>query len=163
MKLLRIALLSAAAAALLAAADASAQTASSTFAVTASVKKNCVIDAATDIAITTAAAPWDPTGNANPTQTGTITVRCTKGTTYTIDLNGGVYKDVLTHTTDATEKLPFKFYAANCSTAFTPVAVLATSRAAHDTTICAGLDLADPTLDPAAGDYTKDVTVDVTF
>jgi spore coat protein U-like protein len=162
MKLARIALLSAAAAALLAAADASAQTTSSSFAVTASVAKNCRIDAATDIAITTPAAPWDPTSGANPTATGTVTVRCTKGTSYTIDLNGGVYTDQLTHTNGA-DKLPFKLYASNCSSAFTPITVVASSRAARDSTICAGLDLADATLDPIAGDYSKTVVVDVTF
>ncbi len=162
MKLARIAFRSAAAAALFLAADASAQTASSTFAVTASVAKNCVIDGATDIAITSAATPWDPTSAANPTATGKITVRCTRGTQYTIDLNGGVYADQLTHT-NGTDKLPFKFYASNCTSDFTPVVVLATSRAAHDTTICAGIDLTAGTLDPIAGDYSKDVTVDVTF
>jgi spore coat protein U-like protein len=163
MKLLRIAFLSAAAAALLSAADAAAQSpATATFSVSATVAKNCVIDGATDIAISDATTPWDPTSNANPTATGTITVRCTRGTTYTIDLNGGVYTDALTHT-NGTDKLPFKLYASDCSTDFTPVVVLATSRAAKNTTICAGIDTTDATLNPIAGDYAKDVTVDVTF
>ncbi len=163
MKTLRIVLSFAAAAALISATDAFAQTVSSSFLVTASVAKNCRIDAATDIAITTPAAAWDPTTLANPTATGTITVRCTKGTTYTIDLNGGVYADQLTHT-NGTDKLPFKFYASDCSTDFTPIAILATSRAAKESTICAGLDLSQTALlDVAvAGDYSKSVAVDVT-
>ncbi len=164
MKTLRIALTIAAAAALISATDTFAQSVTATFQVTASVAKNCAINAATDIAITTPAAPWDPTSGANPTKTGTITVRCTKGTSYTIDLNGGVYTDQLTHT-NGTDRLPFKFYAADCSTDFTPITVVASSRAAHDSTICAGLDLTQAALlDVAiAGDYSKSVVVDVTF
>lgn len=163
MKLARIALLSAAAAALLSAADASAQSpATATFAVTASVAKNCVIDSATDIALSTPAAPWDPASGSGATATGAITVRCTRGTTYTIDLNGGVYADQLTHT-NLTDTLPFKFLAADCSADFAPISVLATSRAAKSTTICAGIDTTDATLDPIAGDYSKDVTVEVSF
>jgi spore coat protein U-like protein len=158
-KTVRSSLLIAAAAALLAAADASAQT---TFQVTASVAKNCVIDAATDIAISTAAAPWDPTSGTNPSATGTITVRCTRGTAYTIDVNSGVYTDQMTHTNGG-DTLPYKFYAENCSTDFTPIAFTATSRAARDHRICARLNLTDPLLDPIAGDYADDVTVDITF
>jgi spore coat protein U-like protein len=163
MKLLRIALLSAAAAALLSAADASAQSATATFTVSATVAKNCVIDAATDIAISDATTPWDPTTTSNPTATGTITVRCTRGTTYTIDLNGGVYTDVLTHESDSTAKLPFKFYGSDCATDFSPISILAASKKAKDTLICAGIDTTDATLDPIAGNYSKDITLDVTF
>ncbi len=160
----RIVLLTAAAAALLSAPAAQAATVSSSFQVTASVAANCQIDAASDIAITTPAAAWDPTSGANPTKTGTITVRCTKGTAYTIDLNGGTYTDQMTHT-NGTDKLPYKFYAADCSTNFTPIAFTATSRAARNPTICAGLDLSQAALlDVAiAGDYSDTVTVDVTF
>ena len=159
----RLALLTAAAVALLAAADASAQTTvSSSFQVTASVAANCRIDSATDIAVTTPAAPWDPTSGANPTATGTITVRCTRGTSYEIDLNGGAYADAMTHT-NGTDTLPYKFFAADCATDFTPISFTATSRAARGHTICAGLDLADPTLDPIAGAYSDTVVVDVTF
>ncbi len=161
--LLRIALL--VAAGLLLAGQASAQTVSSSFVVSASVAKNCRIDAASNIAITTPAAAWDPTSGTLPAAVpGTITVRCTKGTSYTIDLNGGAYADQLTHT-NGTDKLPFKFLASDCATAFTPITVVAASRAAHDTTICAGLDSTQAALldAAAAGDYSKTVTVDVTF
>ena len=158
-KTVRIALLTAAAAALLSAADASAQT---SFLVTASVAANCRIDTATDIAITTPAAPWDPTSGVNPTATRAITVRCTRGTAYVIDLNGGAYTDAMTHT-NLTDTLPYKFYAADCSTDFTPINFIATSRAPRAHTICAGLDLTNPALDPIAGDYADTVVVDVTF
>ncbi len=161
--LLRIALL--AAATLLLSGRASAQTASSSFVVSASVAKNCRIDAASNIAITTPAAAWDPTSGAVPAAVpGTITVRCTRGTSYTIRLNGGVTTDVLTHT-NGTDTLPFKLYGSDCATDFTPVTVVAASRAAHDTTICAGLDPAQTALLDAAieGAYSKTVTVDVTF
>ncbi len=161
MKLLRIALLSAAAAALLSATDASAQ-ATATFTVSANVAKNCVIEGATDIVLATAAAPWDPTSGSGANALGTITVRCTRGTTYTIDVNGGTYTTFLTHT-NASDTLPIKFFASDCSTAFTPISVLATSRAPRGTDICAGIDMTDPTLDPIAGYYSKLVTVDVTF
>jgi spore coat protein U-like protein len=161
-KTLRTALLGLTAAALLAAADASAQTVTSSFQVTASVARNCRIEAATDIAISTPAAPWDPSSGTNPTNTGTITVRCTRGTGYTIDLNGGNYTDAMTHTNGA-DTLPYKFYAADCTTAFVAITDTATSRAPRAHTICAGLNLTDPALDPIAGDYADTVTVDVTF
>ncbi len=165
MKTLRIALLTAAAAALLTASAASAQThVTSSFQVTASVAANCVIQAASDIAITTTAAAWDPTTGVNPTpQAGTITVRCTKGTEYTIDLNGGTYTGRMTQTNG--DELPFKLYAADCSTDFTPIQFTATSRAARSHTICAGLDPAQSALiDVAsAGDYAATVAVDLTF
>ncbi len=165
MKTFRLALLTTVTAALLSAGAASAQTVSSSFVVSASVAKNCRIDAASNIAITTPAAAWDPTSGTLPAAVpGTITVRCTKGTSYVIDLNGGAYTDQLTHT-NGTDKLPFKLYASDCSTAFTPVTVVAASRAAHDTTVCAGLDPAQAALldAAAAGDYSKTVVVDVTF
>ncbi len=161
----RIVRLSAAAAALLSASAASAATVSSSFQVTASVAANCLIDAASDIAITTPAAAWDPTSGTNPTKTGGITVRCTKGTAYTIDLSvGAPYTGLMTHT-NGTDTLPYKFYASDCSTSFTPIAFTATSRAARTHTICAGLDLSQGALlDVAiAGDYAATVTVDVSF
>lgn len=156
---LRTLLFTAAAAALLAATDAAAQT----FDVTAHVVKNCVIDAAADIAITTALAPWDPTTNANPTETGTITVRCTRGTTYTVDVNGGTYTDAMSHDTVAGETLPYKFYADDCLTDFSAITFTATSRAARNHLVCAGLDLTNAALDPIAGSYTDTVAVDITF
>ncbi len=162
--LLRIALLAVAAAAVLYAADVPAQVVTSQFTVSATVARNCRIDAATDIFITTAAAGWDPTSTANPTQTGTISVRCTKGTSYTIELNKGVHTDVLTHS-NGTDTLPFKFYRSDCATDFSPITVLATSRQAQATTVCAGLDLTQTALLDAAiaGTYTKSVFVDVSF
>jgi spore coat protein U-like protein len=162
-KTVRLTLLAASAVALLSAADASAQTTvSQAFQVTASVSGNCRIDGAQDIAISTPAAPWDPTSGTNPTATGNITVRCTRGTQYTIDLNGGTYVDAMTHT-NGTDTLPYRFYASNCTTDFTPIAFTATSRAPRAHTICAGLDLANAALDPIAGNYADTVVVDVTF
>ncbi len=163
MKTLRIALLGAAAAALFAAADASAQTANASFQVTASVAKNCRVSA-TNIAIT--ATAWDPTSGANPTQTGTITVSCTKGTPYTIDFTGlgAGYTGQMT-LSGGTDKLPYKFYAGNCSTDFTPISYTSTSRAGYDHTICAGLDLSQTALlDVApAGNYADTANLVVNF
>jgi spore coat protein U-like protein len=159
-KTLRIALLSAAAAALLHAADASAQT-TAQFQVTASVAKNCVIDTATDIAITTAAAPWDPTTLTDPKATGTITVRCTRGTAYSIDVNNSTYADTMSD--GAGHTLPYKFYAGDCTSDFTPISFTATSRAARGHTICAGLDFANAGFDPYAGDYSDTVVAEITF
>ncbi len=158
-KTVRIVLL--AVAALLLATKASAQTTiHSTFTVSATVAANCRIDSAGDIAIPS----WDPTGTANSTKTGTIAVRCTKGTSYTIDLNSGVYTGELTHT-NGTDKLPFRFYASDCATAFTPIAASAPNRSAQNHTICAGLDLTQTALlDLAiAGTYSGSAVVDVTF
>jgi spore coat protein U-like protein len=98
----------------------------------------------------------------NPTNTGTITVRCTRGTPYTIDVNGGMYTDFMTHTNNS-DTLPYKFFQADCSSAFVPITFTATSSAARNHTICAGLDVTDPTIDPIAGDYSDTVVVDVTF
>jgi spore coat protein U-like protein len=161
--LLRIALLFAAT--LLLAGQASAQTVSSSFVVSASVAKNCRIDAASNIAITTPAAGWDPTSGTLPLPVaGTITLRCTKGTSYTIHLNGDVSTGVLARS-GSTETLPFKLYAADCATEYAAVAQTAPSRAAQSTTICAGLDPAQAALldTVSAGDYSKTITLDVTF
>lgn len=157
-KTLRAALLAATASILALAADASAQS----FQVTASVRENCVIAATSDIAISTPASPWDPTGGPIGGAIGTIGVRCTRGTNYTIDVNGGVYTDAMTHT-NGTDTLPYRFFASDCATAFTPIAFTATSRAQRDHQLCANIDYADPLLDPIAGDYSDTVLVDVTF
>lgn len=162
-KTVRIALSTAAAAALLAAADASAQTTvSSTFDVRASVASKCVIDAAADIDITAPGIPWDPTAGTNETGTGTITVRCTRGTNYTVDVNGGVYGATMLHT-NGTDTLPYRFYLDDCTTPFAAISRQSTSRQAFDHTICAGVVFGDATVDPIAGDYVDTVTVDVTF
>jgi spore coat protein U-like protein len=166
MKTVRIALLTAAAAALLVAADASAQTVTDQFVVTASVAENCRIDAAPDIAITTAGSPWDPTSGALPPPVaGTFTLRCTRGTSYTLDLNGGTYTDVMTHT-NGTDTLPYKFFVgAGCASDFAAITATAPNRSAQNYTICAGLDPAGAALfDLApAGDYSDTVTVSVNF
>jgi spore coat protein U-like protein len=161
--LLRIALL--VAATLLLAGRASAEIVSSSFQITASVAKKCRITATSGIAITTPASAWDPTTGTLPAAVpGTITVSCTKGTPYTIELNGGTYTGLLDHAT-TTDKLPFKLYAGDCASDFTPVTVTATSRAATNTTICAGLDPAQTALldTAAAGDYSKTIAIDITF
>lgn len=84
---LRIALATAAAAALLAAGEASAQTATTSFQVTASVARKCTIAAST-----VAFGAYDPVGanDAAPLdQTGSLTVRCTKNTAYSVGLDAG--------------------------------------------------------------------------
>jgi spore coat protein U-like protein len=161
--LLRIALLIAAT--LILAGRASAQTVSSSFQVTASVAKKCVIDATPNIAITTPASAWDPTSGTLPTPaSATIILRCTKGTSYTIHLNGDVSTGVLTRS-GSTDTLPFKLYDADCATEYTAIPQTAPSRAAQSTTICAGLDPAQAALldTVSAGDYSKTIAVDVTF
>lgn len=159
-KTLRLVLSGAALAALVAAFPAVAQTATSTFQVTANVARNCTISAS-DIAITTAATPWDPTSAANPTATGTVTVRCTRGTSYTVDVGGGVYARQMTHT-NGIDTLPYLFYAADCSSPFAAIGpVVAPNRSPQNHTICAGLDLASA--DPIAGDYSETVDATVQF
>ena len=76
--------LSLAAALLLAAGAARAGTATSNISVSAQVLKTCKI-ATTNVAF----SPYDPTSSANPTTTATVTVTFTKGTSWSVDLDGG--------------------------------------------------------------------------
>jgi spore coat protein U-like protein len=72
---------------LAAAAPAAAQSATATFQVSASVAKNCTI-AATPVAF----GAYDPVAandTADATATGTVTVRCTRGTAYSVALENG--------------------------------------------------------------------------
>ena len=71
-------------AALLAAGQASANTATTTFAVTATVLKACSVNA-TAIAF----GNYTPGGGAINVNTSAVNVNCTKNTTYTVALNGG--------------------------------------------------------------------------
>lgn len=88
LRTLRRLLLSAAAfAALAVAAPAAAQSASATFQVTASVARKCVI-AATDVVVG-AYDPVETNVSAAATATGTVTFRCTRGTTYSVGLGTG--------------------------------------------------------------------------
>lgn len=86
-KLLRTALAAAAFTLLAAASDAAAQSASATFQVSAAVVKTCTISAtaidfgAYDTVGANATAPAD--------QTGTVTLRCTRGTNYSVALGQG--------------------------------------------------------------------------
>lgn len=86
-RLLRAALAAATLALALAATHASAQTASASFTVSATVAKNCTIAAAP-----VNFAAYEPIGandTAPLTGTGAITVRCTRGTAWSIALGNG--------------------------------------------------------------------------
>jgi spore coat protein U-like protein len=98
-------------AAVLAAAPAFAQT--DTFQVSANVARNCTVVAG-DINIGT----YDPVvanDSAAATATGTITVRCTKGTAYTVALGTGAHPSgsrQMQHATDTSEYLAYDLYTA---------------------------------------------------
>ena len=72
------------AATMLASGAANAATATTTFAVTATVASNCIINSASALAFGT----YTP-GAGNVDQTSTIIVRCTNGTPYGIGLDAG--------------------------------------------------------------------------
>lgn len=158
MKILRVALSGAAFAALFAALPAAAQTATTTFQVSASVAKNCTISA-TNVAITTVAAPWDPTGPDPLPATGTISVRCTRGTVYTVNVGDGTY--ARTMTSAGGDTLSYNLLAApGCATPFVPITATAPSRAVQNHSFCAAVDT---TADPVAGDYSETVNATVQF
>jgi spore coat protein U-like protein len=80
-------LLGAAALAVVAAAAPAAAQVTDTFQVTANVARNCTI-VATDVAV----GAYDPVvanDTAPATATGTVTVRCTRGTAYSVALDNG--------------------------------------------------------------------------
>lgn len=79
--------LSVAAAVLLAAGVARAGTNTATIAISAKVNAYCTIVTAP---ITFTA--YDPIQSPNPTTTGSVTVSCTKGTDWSVDLDGGLWK-----------------------------------------------------------------------
>lgn len=164
MKTLRIALLCGVAAALLAAAEASAQTVSSSFEVSAVVAEKCVIDSAADIAITNAASPYDPTAAVPPPVPGDIVVRCTRGTSYTVTVNGGSATGTMARAGEPAETLPFRLYEATCTSDLAPATYTSTSRAARTHTICAGIDATALTAEgPKVGDYSTTVDLDISF
>ena len=66
------------------ATTAQADQKTTSFQVSANVKKNCLVSAA-------AMAFGDWTVEADTTTSSTITVRCTSGTTYTVNLDSGVH------------------------------------------------------------------------
>ena len=66
-----------------AAGSASAATATTTFGVSVTVNSNCLVSAAS-----LAFPNYTPAGG-NQTANTTVSVRCTKGTTFTVALNGG--------------------------------------------------------------------------
>ncbi len=82
--LLRLTLAAAAAALLLASGAASAQTATADIAVSATVNKTCTIST-----LPVAFGAYDPAVTAQPVATGRVTVSCTKGTSWAIDLGNG--------------------------------------------------------------------------
>lgn len=158
MKTLRLALLCGTAAALLAAADASAQTVSSSFDVSAVVAAKCVIDSAADINITDTATPYDPTGGVPPPVTGDIVVRCTRGTSYEIVVNGGVATGTMARVGEPAETLPFRLYDDTCAADLAAATYTSLSRAAKTHTICAGIDATALTAaGPKVGDYSTTV------
>jgi spore coat protein U-like protein len=92
-RLARASLAAVAAAVLLAAGAASAQTAN--IAVSATVNKTCTI-----VATPVAFGAYDPVA-APPDAQGGVTVTCTKGTTWSIDLGDGSHKVAAGNTTRA--------------------------------------------------------------
>jgi spore coat protein U-like protein len=137
---LRLALSLAVLGAVAAAAPASAQT---TFEVSATVVMNCVIDSADAIDL----GDYDPVvANASTaaTQQGDITVRCTKGTPYTVALEPGLHASGtrrMQHESDATEYLAYELYTdSGYGTVWTTAATVArtsTSRAPFAHTVYA--------------------------
>lgn len=156
---LRIAMSGAVLAALVTAVPAAAQTTvTTTFVVSATVKRACRITA-TPIAITDLATPWDPTSGTRATASGTIGVRCTRGTPYTVNVGGGVYARKMTHT-NGVDKLNYSLYASDCSTTFSAISATSSSNAVENHTVCAGID---PVQDPIQGDYSETVDATVQF
>lgn len=163
--LLRSTLAAAVLAALAAARPAAAQSASASFQVTANVLRICTISAtAIDF------GGYDPIG-ANETaaadQTGTLTIRCTRGTAWSVALDAGLHASGgrrMQHATTTTEYLPYELYSDTSRTAVwdaaTPVAGTAANRAPFGLTIYARVPANQDALQGAYGDT---VTATVNF
>ena len=164
--LLRFTLAAAALAVLALSTPAAAQSASASFQVSANVLRICTISA-TDIAF----GSYNPIG-ANETaaldQTGTVTLRCTRGTGWTLALGpGGNFSGTrrMQHATTATEYLPYELYADSGRTVSwdaAPVTGTAANRAPFDVTIYARIP-PSVTMDPLQGAYADSVTATVNF
>lgn len=160
--------LSIVAAALLAAGVARAATVTSNITVTATVNKTCTV-VTTNIPF----GAYDPVSSPNPTSTaGTVTVTCTKGTSWSVDLSqgGGYGKDgtfttnrAMVNLTDATKFLAYDLYTdAGYSTQWAAAGAsgVSTGKAVSTTaTIYAKIQDADPYY----GDYTDTVVATVNF
>lgn len=104
--LMRPGIVSACASLMMAGGVASAQTATTTFQVSANVLKACTV-AATDLLFGT----YDPTATTPLDATNTILVNCTNGTTYEIGLNLGANPDGTTRRmTNGTDFLAYELY-----------------------------------------------------
>ena len=90
----------------LAALTAEATTTTTTFQVTASIAKNCLISSASNVAFGT----YDPTSAVDATASGSVVFRCTKGTTYTVDLSTGAGSYATRTMTNGTDTLNYNLY-----------------------------------------------------
>ncbi len=110
--LARLTLAATAAALLLAAGTSSAQTATANIAVSATVNKTCTVGT-----VPVAFGAYDPTPGVKPTAPGSVTVTCTKGTTWSVDLGNGGNKGSAVGfasnraMTDGTHFLAYELYA----------------------------------------------------
>lgn len=163
-KLLRAALASATLALLAAASAANAQSASTTFQVSAAVARTCTISAtAIDF------GSYDPVG-ANDTapadQTGTVTLRCTRGTGYSVALgNGGNFSAGRRMRLGASgEYLSYELYSDTTRTtvwnAGAPVTGTAANRSAFGLTVYARVPAGQ---DAVEGAYVDTVAATVNF
>jgi len=147
----------------LAQSNVNAATATSSFAVSASVTANCTISAGT-----LAFGAYDPVvanASANLDQTSTISVACTKGATASVALdNGSNFSGGRRMKSGTTDFLGYEMYSdsgrATVWNSTAPVAYTATSKAASSLTVygrvAAGQDV-------PAGSYSDTVIATVTF
>lgn len=153
--ILRTLLGAAAFVALFAAGDAAAQ--SATFQVTATVARACSIEA-TPVAF----GAYDPNAATPTDATGTITVQCTRGESYRVSLNDGLYAAgrQMQNQSDATEFLAYELYSdAGRTTAWTAgTSTVAASRAPVTLTVYGRIAA---NVDATVGTYTDTVTATI--
>ncbi len=162
---MRISLLAAAFALALVVSPAAADSATAKLTISATVVKNCTVDTAS-----ISLGNYDPlVANYSDaaTPTGTVTVRCTRGTGYSIGLDdGGNYSSGTRRMKHATqdEYLNYELYQdggfATPWTTAQPVSDTSTSRAAHGITVYARIPGGQ---DKPQGSYTDVVTATINF
>ena len=91
----------------LSAMTAEALTTTTTFQVTATINKSCLINSASNVAFGT----YDPLFGSALTASGSVVFRCTKGTTYTVDLSTGASGSFAARTmTNGTDTMSYNLY-----------------------------------------------------
>ena len=134
---------------------ASAADVTNTFKVSAEVKPTCTVTA-TDVVV----ASYDPNATSPTSQTGTVSVACTKKTAYTttlISTNGWTLNGT------GGEKLTYKILQGSTSTpwdANSGVSATSTGKAAKGYTATVSID---PLQDVAVDTYADTVTVNVNY